>query len=55
MDNTLVYSDEAHISAYNEALEKIGLKKKNKIFLKKLFGMSHHQIAKILLQKEGVQ
>ena len=53
MDNTLVYSDEAHISAYNEALEKIGLKKKNKIFLKKLFGMPHHQIAKILLQNAG--
>ena len=51
MDNTLVYSDEAHIFAYNEALGKVGLKKKNKVFLKKLFGMPHHQIAKILLSK----
>jgi len=31
MDNTLVYSDEAHILAYNESLEKIGLKKENKV------------------------
>lgn len=53
MDNTLVYSDEAHILAYNEALEKIGLRKKNKVFLRKLFGMPHHQIAKILLKNAG--
>ena len=49
LDNTLVYSDKAHILAYNEALTELGLKKKSKIFLKKLFGMPHSQIVKIVL------
>ncbi len=49
LDNTLVDSDKAHILAYNEALEKLGFKKKNKNFLKKLFGMPHHKIARMTL------
>lgn len=49
LDNTLVYSDKAHILAYNEALAELGFKKKPKNFLKKLFGMPHSQIVKIVL------
>mgnify|MGYP001580176024 CR=1 FL=1 len=53
MDNTLVYSDKAHIISYNEALAKLGFKKKSKEFLKKLFGMPHLKIAKIILPKSN--
>ncbi len=51
LDNTLVYSDKAHISACNEALKKLGLKEKSSNFLKNLFGMPHSEIARILLAK----
>jgi len=55
LDNTLVYSDEAHILAYNEALVKFNLEKKPKKFLKKLFGRPHSEIAKILLPIENLK
>ena len=51
MDNTIVYSDKAHIVAYNEALEKLGYKKKSEFFLRKLFGMPHLTLSKVILPK----
>ncbi len=51
LDNTLVYSDKAHVFAYNNALEKLGIKKKPKAFLRKLFGRPHIEIAKLVLPK----
>jgi len=51
LDNTLVYSDKAHVLAYNNALEKLGMRKKTKEFLKKLFGRPHIEIAKLVLPK----
>ena len=51
LDNTLVYSDKAHVLAYNEALTKLGFKKKPKTFLKRLFGRPHAEIAKLVLPK----
>ena len=51
LDNTLVYSDKAHVLAYNNALEKLGMRKKPKAFLSKLFGRPHIEIAKLVLPK----
>ncbi len=51
LDNTLVNSDKAHVLAYNDSLEKLGLKKKSRNFLKKLFGRPHSEIAKLVLPK----
>ena len=48
MDNTLVYSDKAHALAYNEALMRMGFKKRSNKFLKSLFGMPHSKIVRIL-------
>src|SRR3989344_1319227 len=51
MDNTIVYSDKAHVVAYNEALEKLGYRKKSEFFLRKLFGMPHLTLSKVILPK----
>ena len=48
LDNTLVHSDKAHVKAYNYALSKFGLKKKNPKFISKLLGMPHDEVEKIL-------
>lgn len=51
LDNTLILSDRAHVSAYNYALTKLGLKKKPYNFLVKLFGRPHEEIIKIIAPK----
>jgi len=48
LDNTLVYSDKSHVSAYNYALKKNNLKIKKPEFLESLFGMPHHKIIQII-------
>lgn len=46
LDNTLVYSDKAHVYSYNKALVTLGLKKKSSKYLLSLFGMPHYKVIK---------
>jgi phosphoglycolate phosphatase-like HAD superfamily hydrolase len=48
LDNTLIYSDKAHLLAYNYALKKMKLKLPKTEFLKSLFGMPHYLIINII-------
>jgi HAD superfamily hydrolase (TIGR01549 family) len=48
LDNTLVYSDKAHVLAYNYALKNLNLKPKKPEFLASLFGMPHQRIVEII-------
>lgn len=49
LDNTLIDSEEAHVSAYNAALVKNGFKKMNFDKIAKLFGRPHIEVIKILI------
>lgn len=48
LDNTLIYSDKAHILAYNYALKKEKIKIPKRNFLVTLFGMPHHRLIEII-------
>ncbi|MEK6835289.1 MAG: HAD family hydrolase [Nanoarchaeota archaeon] len=48
LDDTLIYSDKAHIIAYNEALKRFKLKLKKPKFLVTLFGMPHTRLIELI-------
>lgn len=48
LDNTLVHSDKAHVKAYNYALSRLGLKKKNPKLIEELLGRPHNEVEKLL-------
>jgi len=53
LDNTLIDSEEAHIKAYNEALEKNGFKKAKTKDILNMMGMPHLELIKKLIKEKN--
>ena len=55
MDNTLVYSDKAHVEAFNRALDDFGLKKLAFMVIARHFGKPKEEVIKILSGSNDIE
>ena len=58
LDDTLIYSDKCHLTAYDYALKEFKIKIKKPKFMVSLFGMPHRRLIEIIapeLSKEQIE